>query len=157
MPGFDLAAGLTRLSGNKRLYRKLLLDFGADYGSAAAEIREALAADDFKQAHSLVHNLKGLAGNLAATDLQAAAVAMEKLVKGQAAETASVNELNRQVADLESALARALDAVQTIAPMTEKVTVASTGDDMPPLPPELAREDGRSHQCGGRNGRCDAN
>jgi two-component system sensor histidine kinase/response regulator len=140
LAGFDLAAGLTRLSGNKRLYRKLLLDFGADYGSAAAEIREALAADDFKHAHSLVHNLKGLAGNLAATDLQAAAVAMEKLVKGQAAETASISELNRQVADLEIALARALDAVQTIAPMTEKVTVASTVDDMPPLPPELAEK-----------------
>jgi two-component system, sensor histidine kinase and response regulator len=139
LAGFDLAAGLTRLSGNKRLYRKLLLDFGANYGSAAADIREAVAADDFKHAHSLVHNLKGLAGNLAATDLQAAAVAMEKLVKGQAAETASNNELNRQVAALESALAQALDAVQTIAPMTEKVTVASTGDDMPSLPPELAK------------------
>jgi two-component system sensor histidine kinase/response regulator len=140
LAGFDLAAGLTRLSGNKRLYRKLLLDFGANYGSAAADIREAMAADDFKHAHSLVHNLKGLAGNLAATDLQAAAVAMEKLVKGQAAETASNNVLNRQVAALESALAHALDAVQTIAPMTEKVTVASTGDEMPSLPPELAEK-----------------
>jgi HPt (histidine-containing phosphotransfer) domain-containing protein len=30
---------------------------------------------------SLVHNLKGLAGNLEATDFQAAAVKMEKLVK----------------------------------------------------------------------------
>ena len=83
LPGFDLAAGLVRLMGNKRLYRKLLLDLGANYGEAAGEIREALAADDFNRAHSLIHNLKGLAGNLAATDLQAAAVEMEKLVKGQ--------------------------------------------------------------------------
>ena len=29
LPGFDLAAGLKRLMGNKTLYRKLLLDFGA--------------------------------------------------------------------------------------------------------------------------------
>ena len=27
LPGFDLSAGLERLMGNKRLYRKLLLDF----------------------------------------------------------------------------------------------------------------------------------
>ena len=83
MPGFDLAAGLSRLMGNKRLYRKLLLDFGANYGGVASEIREALAVGDFERAHSIVHNLKGLAGNLEveATDLQAAAVAMEKLVK----------------------------------------------------------------------------
>jgi HPt (histidine-containing phosphotransfer) domain-containing protein len=104
LPGFDLAAGLSRLMGSKRLYRKLLLDFGANYGEVANEIREALAAGDFERAHSLVHNLKGLAGNLKATDLQAAAVAMEKLVKGQTAETASDEELNRKLTDLESAL-----------------------------------------------------
>ena len=114
MPGFDLAAGLSRLMGNKRLYRKLLLDFGANYGGVASEIREALAVGDFERAHSLVHNLKGLAGNLEATDLQAAAVAMEKLVKGQTAETASDEELNRKLTDLESALKQALDAVQTL-------------------------------------------
>ena len=31
LAGFDLQAGLERLRGNKRLYRKLLLDFGANY------------------------------------------------------------------------------------------------------------------------------
>jgi chemotaxis protein histidine kinase CheA len=83
-----------------RLYRKLLLDFGANYGGGgvAGDIRAALAAKNFTQAHSLVHNLKGLAGNLAATDLQAAAVAMERLVKGQAAEAVSDKELNQKFA-----------------------------------------------------------
>ena len=66
LPGFDLADGLKRLQKNKRLYRKLLLSFATDYNAVANEIREALDAKDFDQAHSLVHNLKGLAGNLAA-------------------------------------------------------------------------------------------
>ena len=109
LPGFDLAAGLARLMGNKRLYRKLLLDLGANYGGVAVEIREALAANEFNRAHSLIHNLKGLAGNLAATELQAAAVEMEKLVKGQSAETASEKELNWKLADLERALEQALE------------------------------------------------
>jgi HPt (histidine-containing phosphotransfer) domain-containing protein len=81
LPGFDPAAGLSRLMGNKLVYCKLLLDFGANYDRVADEIREVPATKDFKQAHSLVHNLKGLAGNLEATDLQAAAAAMDKLVK----------------------------------------------------------------------------
>jgi signal transduction histidine kinase/DNA-binding LytR/AlgR family response regulator len=140
LPGFNLAAGLSRLMGNKRLYRKLLLDFGANYGAVAGEIREALAARNFNQAHSLIHNLKGLAGNLEATGLLAAAVAMEKLVKGQAAETASDKELNRKLADLASALKQALNAVQTLGPVAEKKTMGSTGDEMPSVPPELVRK-----------------
>ena len=140
LPGFDLAAGLARLMGNKRLYRKLLLDFGANYGGAAGEIREALAAKNFNGAHSLVHNLKGLAGNLEATDLQSATVAMEKLVKGQAAETASEKELNQKLTELESALEQALDAVQTLGPLIEKKTIESTGDEISSVPPELAQK-----------------
>jgi len=140
LPGFDLTAGLARLMGNKRLYRKLLLDFGAKYGRAAAEIREALAADDFNQAHSLIHNLKGLAGNLAAADLQAAAVAMEQLVKGQSAKTASDKELNRQLTALESALKAALNAVQTLGPMAEKKALDSHADEMPSVSSEMAQK-----------------
>ena len=82
--------------GNKRLYSKLLLDCGANYGGIADEIREALATKDFNQAHSLVHNLKGLSGNLAATDLQVATVEMEKLVKGDQKETPSANQLDQK-------------------------------------------------------------
>jgi two-component system sensor histidine kinase/response regulator len=46
LPGFDLAACLSRLMGNKRLYRKLLLDFGANYGRITDGIREALEVGD---------------------------------------------------------------------------------------------------------------
>jgi CheY-like chemotaxis protein len=140
LPGFDLAAGLARLTGNKRLYRKLLLAFGANYGGAASEIREALEVGDFEQAHSLVHNLKGLAGNLEATDLQAATVEMEKLVKGQVAETASDKELNRKLTDLESALKQALDAVQTLGSTAQKKTTKSSEGAGRSVPPELVKK-----------------
>jgi len=143
LPGFDLAAGLARLIGNKRLYRKLLLDFGANYGNAAGEIREALAAKDFNRAHSLVHNLKGLAGNLAAADLQDAAVAMEKFVKGQSAETVSDLELKQKLTDLQSALTQALDAVQSIASPADKETVECTEYEMACIAPEVARNLGQ--------------
>ena len=95
LPEFDLAEGLNRLQGNQKLYRKLLLDFGAKYTTTAAEIRGALDKGDFDKAHSLIHNIKGLAGNLAATGLQAAAIEMEKLVKGGQKETASQEELDQ--------------------------------------------------------------
>jgi CheY-like chemotaxis protein len=136
LSGFDLADGIKRLMGNKSLYRKLLLDFGANYSGIAGEIWEALEAKDFKQAHSLVHNLKGLSGNLEATNLQAAAVEMEKLVKGQTAKTTSDKELNRKFAELENALGQALNAVQSLGPTAEKKTIASSKDARTAVPPE---------------------
>jgi len=140
LPGFDLATGLSRLRGNKRLYRKLLLDFSANYCGIASDIRKALAAKNYTQTHSLVHNLKGLAGNLAATDLQAAAVAMEKLVKGQTAESASDRELNEELTKLESTLETALVAVQTLGPMAEKISIENTEDEMSSVPSDLAKK-----------------
>jgi CheY-like chemotaxis protein len=140
LPGFDLAAGLSRLMGNKRLYRKLLLDFGANYGGVADEIREALATKDFEQTHSLVHNLKGLAGNLEATELQTAAVKMETLVKGQTKETTSDKELKQKFTGLEKALEQALDAVQALGlPAEEKIIEPST-EWLAEVPVELLKE-----------------
>jgi HPt (histidine-containing phosphotransfer) domain-containing protein len=140
LPGFDLTDGLRRLQGNKTLYRKLLLNFAADYNEAANQIREALDTRDFERSHSLVHNLKGLAGNLAATDLQAAAVAMEKLVKGPAAETAPDKELEQKLNDLESALEQALDAVQTLVLMAERKTSEEIGNEVLSIPHTLTQE-----------------
>ena len=140
LPGFDLAAGLQRLMGNKRLYRKLLVDFGTKYTETAREIRGAIDANDFEQAHSLVHNLKGLAGNLEAKDLQAATVELEKLVKGQTEKTSSDKELNLNFSNLEDALNQALEAVQTLGPRAKQQPVDSSLNGMVSQPPEIAKE-----------------
>jgi len=140
LPGFDIAAGLARLMGNKALYHKLLLNFGANYAGVANEIRDALAVGDFEQAHSLVHNLKGLAGNLEATELLATVVKMEKLVKGQTTETASDKELNQKLADLENAHGHALGAVRAMGSTVEKKTIGSREDAKTSLPPELNKK-----------------
>jgi PAS domain S-box-containing protein len=140
LPGFDLAEGLKRLRGNQQLYRKLLLDFGAKYTPVAAEIRQALDAKDWKQAHSLIHNLKGLAGNLAATELQASAVEIEKLIKGDQAKTVSQKQLDQQYAKLEKTINQALQAVQTLGPVPFEKPSQPPADQMAGIPPEIALE-----------------
>ncbi len=140
LPGFDLEDGLKRLQWNEKLYRKLLLDFGVKYAGAADEIRQALEAKDFEQAHSLVHNLKGLAGNLAATDLQAAAIEMEKQVKGGPKKGLSKQKLNQIFVELKKALQAALKSVRVLGhPAPEKPakpSAAALGE----IPPELAKQ-----------------
>ena len=140
LPGFDLAEGLRRLRGNHRLYRKLLLDFGVKYSKVAAEIRQALDAGDLKQAHSLIHNLKGLAGNLAATELQASAVELEKLVKGDPEKAASRKQLDQKYAKLEESINQALQAVQTLGPAPAVKPDRPSTDLMTGMPPEVVGE-----------------
>ena len=120
LPGFDLSDGLKRLQGNKRLYRKLLLSFATDYCGAANDIRIALDAKDFERTHSLVHNLKGLAGNLAAMDLQAAAVNLEKLVKGIEKTPPPAKKLNLKFSELDKALIQALKSAQSLGVSAKK-------------------------------------
>jgi CheY-like chemotaxis protein len=140
LPGFDLHAGLARLMGNKRLYRKLLLNFAADYRGVTNQIRETLDRKDFERAHGIVHNLKGMSGNLAAAELQEAAEKMERLVKGESKKTVSEKELDGKMAELENALQRAFDAIQTLGPAAQERTIDSSEDEEITVPMEIANE-----------------
>jgi CheY-like chemotaxis protein len=141
LPGFDLAAGLARLHGNRRLYRKLLQDFAAKYSGVGGEMRHALSAGDMDLVYSLVHNLKGVAGNLSATDLLAAVVAMEKLVRREDAATAPTLEaLDQKLVDLENVLDQALESVQTLGPPAEDKTAEPSPEVMASVPPELLHD-----------------
>jgi two-component system sensor histidine kinase/response regulator len=140
LSGFDLADGLKRLQGNKRLYRKLLLSFASDYNAVANEIRQALDTEDFDQAHSLVHNLKGLAGNLAATELQVAAVNLEKLVKGVDKKAPSPEQLNLRFSELENALNQALGLVQLLGVAIEENSKKISVEEVTAIPAEFAKE-----------------
>jgi CheY-like chemotaxis protein len=140
LPGFDLADGLKRLQENKRLYRKLLLSFATDYNAVVNEIRQAVDAEDFDQAHSLVHNLKGLAGNLAATELQAAAMSMEKLVKGVDKKSPSSDQLNLRLSELENALNQALESAQSLGVSAEENIDKLSAVELVDIPTELSQD-----------------
>ena len=140
LPGFDLTDGLKRLQGNKTLYRRLLINFATDYNRVADEIHEALNEKDFDQAHSLVHNLKGLAGNLAALELQDAAVNLEKLVKGVEKKPPQTEELNLIFSDLEKALNQALKSAHTLGVHPEENIEKPTAEVLADIPTELSQD-----------------
>ena len=144
MPGFDLAAGLKRLQGNRRLYRKLLLDFGDKYGETADQIHQALASGDMDRAHSLVHNIKGLAGNLSATRLQAAATEMDRLVKQMlSGKDQPADRMRKILSELENALNEALSACRRLKRPAGEAAAAAAAASMPAMSamsPALARQ-----------------
>ena len=82
--GINIADGLKRVAGNKRLYRDLLAQFAAKQGDAAAQISAALESGDIKLAERIAHTVKGVAGNIGITEVQSAAQKLEKAIRDDA-------------------------------------------------------------------------
>ena len=97
LEGLDTKDGLARVAGNRKLYLKLLRQFDEQQGPVVGQISAALAAGDVALAERLAHTLKGVAGNIGAKAVQAAAGALEKLIRARAA-AAEVDSAKREVA-----------------------------------------------------------
>ncbi|HKJ04704.1 MAG TPA: response regulator [Geopsychrobacteraceae bacterium] len=69
LPGLDIQRGLMQLDGNQQLYRKIILDFARTNDCFLQQLQQNLENDDFTTARDLLHRLKGVAGNIAATEL----------------------------------------------------------------------------------------
>jgi two-component system, sensor histidine kinase and response regulator len=141
LPGFDLAEGLQRLQGNKVLYRKLLLSFATGYAQTAGDLRKVLEANDYDQAHHLVHSIKGVAGNLAAGELQAAAMVLEKLVKHADEHNPPASEsLNEALAAFREKLDQALQVARSLTPVESQPSLRLPVEPAGSVTPELAKE-----------------
>jgi PAS domain S-box-containing protein len=79
--GINLADGLKRVAGNKRLYRDLLQQFAAKQGNTPAQISAALESGDLKLAEHIAHTVKGVAGNIGITEVQAVAQKLEMALR----------------------------------------------------------------------------
>ena len=79
--GVDVAGGLKRVAGNKKLYRSLLTQFAEKQGDAATQISEALKSGDANLAERIAHTVKGVAGNLGIATVQLSAAMVEKAVR----------------------------------------------------------------------------
>jgi HPt (histidine-containing phosphotransfer) domain-containing protein len=77
----DVAGGIKRVAGNKKLYRDLLTQFAEKQGDAGSQITEALKNNDAKLAERLAHTVKGVAGNLGISKVQTSAAGIEKAVR----------------------------------------------------------------------------
>jgi HPt (histidine-containing phosphotransfer) domain-containing protein len=121
--GIDVASGLERLAGNKRLYRDLLNQFVAKQESVGKRIAQALKQGDRNQAERLAHSLKGVAGNLGIIAIFHSAGNLEKAIRE------SQTGLEGLVKDLASAMDRQIGAIRTAG------SVDGTGGTNRPVTP----------------------
>ena len=81
LDGIHVAAGLKRLLGNKKSYRRILLRFRQDFENAADTLLDLVNGEKYEEAEILAHSIKGAGGNVGAEALQAAAAAVERVFK----------------------------------------------------------------------------
>ena len=109
LAGVDVAAGLERTAGNKRLYRDLLAQFADRHESTGNRIKEALESGDHSQAERLAHSLKGVAGNLGIDQIFVLAGNLESAIRESHAVTAALideltSALDHQILIIRTAL-----------------------------------------------------
>jgi two-component system sensor histidine kinase/response regulator len=126
LAGVDTEAGLRRVAGNVALYRRLLRQFAVQQADAATQIRAALVARDQELALRIAHTVKGIAANLGALPVQDAAAKAEAALRGGAADSlalddleaalAAVREALQRLGETEPAVAEELPALDTLTP-----------------------------------------
>ncbi|MBF0128190.1 MAG: response regulator, partial [Magnetococcales bacterium] len=138
LPGIDVAVGLAKW-GNGEVYRKTLIGFARKHAEDAALLRDALAREDLPGAKSIAHAMKGAAGTLAATGLEAAAMTLDAALRQRKEESGDMHsllaamakrnvKLEDLVADFASHLERVIDSCQRLEP-DEKCVPAGLAEE----------------------------
>jgi CheY-like chemotaxis protein len=95
--GVDVAGGLKRVAGNKRLYRDLLQQFAAKQANAGSQISAAIKSGDAHMAENMVHTIKGVAGNIGLGKVLKAAEKLERAIRREDADRLRLFEEFRRV------------------------------------------------------------
>ena len=106
LPGISVKSGLTRVGGNRKLYRKLLIKFRRNHAGVADDIKKALEMNNPETANRLAHTIKGLAGNIGAKDLHLAATDLETTLRQDNSEN-----LSERLDDFSETLEIVLDSI----------------------------------------------
>ena len=118
LPGVDTVDGVERFGGNVKSYIKLLQKFSENQADAITVMTGALQSGDKKSAVRHAHTLKGVSGNIGATDLQGLASILETAIKDDADE-----QTNSLLADTGTELVR---VIKLIDGLTAKKTLEGT-------------------------------
>jgi signal transduction histidine kinase/CheY-like chemotaxis protein len=142
LAGINVEDGLKRVAGNKRLYRSILLQFRDSAANTISELTTALNDGDIETATRIAHTLRGVAGNIGASDLQAVAESLESALNhGKSSGLESeLKDIERQLAqvvpglsvldeDEEGSISSEEIDVEAITPLFAKLKVLLEDDD----------------------------
>jgi two-component system, sensor histidine kinase and response regulator len=133
LAGIDVEAGLARIGGNAKSYRKLLKKFRENQGGVIAKIDIAINNNDNELSERLAHTLKGVAGNIGAIELQAAAASLEKAIQIRD------NEIRALLLSVEQNLDQVVTSIDKLGQEEIAVDAQQITVDFALLKPEIER------------------
>ncbi|MBF0453284.1 MAG: PAS domain S-box protein [Magnetococcales bacterium] len=119
LPGIDREDGLRRFEGNGGLLAKMIGQFIREYGDISAALAHHLESGERGEALALLHQVKGLAGNISATEIFHVCRALEERLNDQSEEPLSPLLLR-----LQKGIEQLKDSAQIL---TEQEVLASCG------------------------------
>jgi two-component system sensor histidine kinase/response regulator len=108
--GLDINAALRRLGGNKRLFKRLLMDFRRDFHKTAEEIKDSWIKGDMEVTRRLVHTVKGVSGNIGAYSLHVLSRELEAAIK-----QGKEDEFHPRLVTFANALDQVLESIRSLA------------------------------------------
>ncbi|HQP30399.1 MAG TPA: response regulator, partial [Deltaproteobacteria bacterium] len=132
LPGLDTVSGLKRLAGNRRLYANLILQFAREYARTPRDIRDALEKGDHQGIRQRAHAIHGVAANLSAVTLQAAARELEA-----AAGDESPGGITPAVDRFEQAWHEVMESAARLSPMRDSGPCETDAQTVAPPEPAV--------------------
>jgi signal transduction histidine kinase/CheY-like chemotaxis protein len=147
IPGLDVARGIRQCGGRIAFYRKVLLKFQQSIAGTEQSLVQALADAHWEDLHRCAHTVKGVAANIAAVELQAAAHALEQACRPLVHRSASAADAGD--ADTRGAAPIPIETAQTLQALTQTLreTLRSLADALrdrgldTPSPPAAPAQD----------------
>jgi len=108
LPGLDIDMALSQLGGKKPLYLRLMGMFIDGHAKDVERIRAAASDRDWKSVYEINHALKGVTGNIAASELYQLCVTLDAKLKQDN------HEVIEEIEQMPGAMARLLESVEVV-------------------------------------------
>ncbi|MCL6270640.1 response regulator [Sansalvadorimonas sp. 2012CJ34-2] len=120
--GIDVNAGLAVCQNKSSLLYKLLTRFITNQAGFTDNYLAALRGEDFETAIRLAHTLKGVAGNIGATELSRLAMELQKITEKRSIQT----KLVQKARQIEVAMEEVVAGIQALKYQVEKQDIADS-------------------------------
>lgn len=127
IPGVNVAEGLERLQGNKRVYLRLLKSFVEHHRDIQQDIAQAIDAGHFDKVAATAHTIKGAAANLSMAAVAESASRLQELARGGDVQ-GMISTLKRLSAEIKSTREWMTQWAQTERELPGKETVPASVD-----------------------------